>query len=122
MGVERRVYPRAPADFLVAYVLIGPSAQPQEEKQGMALDISEGGMALLTNFEIPSSSDAKIRLDLKFDLSLSSGETRAIQVSGEARYCFQLFEEGKWRIGIQFMDLKDEDKKHINDFVRSFGL
>jgi len=79
------------------------------------------GIAFLTSFQIPSSSDSAIRLTLEFDLATGDGQVYAIRAVGEVRYCYQLFEEAKWRIGIQFKEIKEEDKARIANFVRAFG-
>lgn len=120
MNTERRASPRVPVDFLVSYDICRSSGEPsQDEKQAIALDISEGGIGLMTNFEIPAASTGHVRLRLKFDLILNNGQSHDICSLGEARYCFKVFGESKWHVGIQFVDLKEEDKEIIAAFVRS---
>jgi len=82
------------------------------------LDISVGGLGLLASREI-SSPEGHARISLAFDLPCPSGESRQICAIGEVRYCLKLTEENRYRVGVKFLQITDEDKLAIADFVRS---
>jgi len=111
---ERREYPRVPVDFLVTFKVLEKSSP---EEVATALDISVGGVGLLASAEI-SSPEGRAQISLTFDLPCLSGESRPVSATGEVRYCLKLTEENRYRVGVKFLQIADEDKLAIADFVR----
>ena len=109
-GIERRRYKRVPVQFTVSYNVL----QPQEaflffgnkNIDGATQDISEGGMALVTNCDIPELS----LISLNFTL------VQPMKMRGEVRYNITLG-PSYHRLGICFKDISKEDKSIIAQFV-----
>lgn len=109
-GFERRRYKRIPARFNVSYSVL----QPQEaflffgdkKINAVTQDISEGGMAIVTDCDIPELSTLSINFDF----------TRPMQVQGEVRYNVTL-SPSTHRLGVCFIDIKKSDRSAIANFV-----
>lgn len=81
--------------------------------EGRSEDISLGGMLVRTQETIPAQ--AKIRI--KFTLP---GEGRSVAVGATIRWCREA-RGGHYASGVQFVDLPNDCRKAILDFVRSPG-
>ncbi|MCM8801145.1 MAG: PilZ domain-containing protein [Candidatus Omnitrophica bacterium] len=121
-GPERRRFRRVPVDFIVIYQVNEPlvvkmSIGWDTEVEAMMLDLSEGGMAVLTNYYIPKDTVLSLRFTL-VNLSLSDQEKiRMMRIVGNVRYAI-LIGNNEYRIGICFTEISDSDKKAISDFVK----
>jgi c-di-GMP-binding flagellar brake protein YcgR len=85
----------------------------------LMIDLSEGGMAIETKYNLP----VKSILFMKFTLinHLTSDEDnrfRTMEMVGEVRNNIP-FEEKEYRIGIMFTQIAEEDKRAIKDFVKT---
>jgi c-di-GMP-binding flagellar brake protein YcgR len=109
-GIERRRYKRVPVQFIVSYNVLQPQDAflffGDKDIDGATQDISEGGMALVTNRDIPELS----LISLNFNL------TRPMKMQGEVRYNITLGPSNH-RLGICFKDIRREDRSVIAKFV-----
>ena len=84
--------------------------------EAQALDISEGGVKLLSKYLIPRG----IILDLDIDGKVF-GLDRNIKTKGEVRFCESV--KGLWksnRIGVKFLDISDVDREALAKFVAAY--
>lgn len=107
---ERRRFQRIDIEIPVRYTLCDYSSGiPKiegEEKQGTSIDISENGLAILIGHRIAPSHGDTIYLSVKFRLPNSDPDECEISAIGQIRYCLELEEGGKCRIGIDFINIE----------------
>jgi c-di-GMP-binding flagellar brake protein YcgR len=125
-GQERRRFKRVEANFIVFYKVKSPLTVHMRfgdiEINALMLDISEGGMALLTDYDVPALSIVTVRFIMLDDnVHNVESRTRSIEVKGEVRYNFLIEEKRTYRLGIQFIGLSDEDRNFIANFVKAQG-
>jgi c-di-GMP-binding flagellar brake protein YcgR len=125
-GQERRRFKRAEVNFIVFYKVKSPLTIHMRfgdtEINALALDVSEGGMAVLTDYDLPALSIVTVRFIMLDDNAPNvESRTRSIEVKGEVRYNFFIEEEREYRLGIQFIGLSDEDRNFIANFVKAQG-
>ena len=118
-GPERRKTPRVKIDFFVIYRVNRPTETNMwignREVDSRMIDLSEIGMAILTNYDIPASTVLAIKFNL-MDLYSERGEKiRTIEIIGEVRYN-KLLESNQHRLGISFTQIAEEDKRAILNF------
>jgi c-di-GMP-binding flagellar brake protein YcgR len=121
-GDERRKFRRQGASFTVFYRVNSPSAVRikigEREIIALASDISEGGMAIATDCEIPAISIITIKFVMLNDLAFDSGNrSRSITVEGEVRHNKVDREGREYKIGVNFIGLSEEDRRFIKNFV-----
>jgi len=120
-GPERRETPRVKVDFFVSYKVNRPTESnmwvDDEETNAQMIDLSEMGMAILTNSDIPASAILSIRFTL-MNLYTDKGErVRIIDIVGRVQYN-KLLENNKHRLGISFQEIAEEDKCAIFNFKK----
>jgi len=125
-GQERRRFKRAEVNFIVFYKVNSPLTVRMRfgniDINALALDISEGGMGVLTDYDLPALSIVTVRFIMLDDNAPSAeSRTRSIEVKGEVRYNFWIEEERAYRLGIQFIGLSDEDRNFIANFIKAKG-
>ena len=77
-------------------------------------------MAILTNHDIPVATIVTVKFVILDDKAIIAAKrNRSIEVQGEVRHG-SLTEEKAYRLGIQFMDLSDDDRGFIEEFVKRF--
>ena len=107
-GRENRRHRRFPATFAVVYTIESPFELRLEigirEIDGIANDLSLGGLSLMTNYQIPAGTMIAMTFKL-LDKSavMEEDRTRKFQLQGEARYSF-FGKEKAYRIGIRFFE------------------
>jgi len=121
-SVEKRKYKRVNVSFTVVYEVNSPLSVRMKvnnrEVNAIALDLSEGGIAVLTSYDIPKSTQVKVKFIIFNEDALSTKErSRWIEVKGEVRYGCST-KENAFRVGICFMDISASDRAFIAEFVR----
>jgi c-di-GMP-binding flagellar brake protein YcgR len=120
-GRDRRRFQRLDLNITVFYrvheplvvrLLIG-----DREVEATILNISEGGIALLTEYDIAVDTI----LFIKFNLSTMAEDGSIslygpLQITGEV--CSNVFLDNRHRLGIRFTEIQDKDKACIADFVK----
>ena len=84
--------------------------------EGVMLDISEGGIAVLLNNKIPASALVSADFTLSYTSPLTKDSHRRISAYGEVRYCKALSAR-EYRVGVAFKKISDDDKSFIAQFV-----
>jgi c-di-GMP-binding flagellar brake protein YcgR len=119
---ERRLYERLKVNITVVYQVDKPIKVKmlvgKEEVEAPMLDLSEGGISILTEYNIP----AYTRLSIKFMLYRLEKATNfklyeSLRVKGEVKYSFAS-EGNKYRLGVCFKDLDYGSKSIIAEFVK----
>ena len=118
---ERRKFKRVKANFIVTYKVNRPLQVRMmighNEVKSLMLNLSEGGMAFLTNYNLPAATLLSMRFVLINESAVSAEERiKQIKVDGEVRYSTPA-EGGKYRLGICFTQISDGDQRTIADFI-----
>lgn len=123
-GPERRRFKRIRVNFMVLFsqdnLLSKLRIAKTKETYAVMVDMSEGGMAILTDNEVSVGTS----LELKFTIPPISRVTymnRPIPIAakGIVKYTKSAGRDG-YRIGIEFTDIRPGDSSIISDFVKSF--
>lgn len=121
-GSERRKSKRIRACFTVIYKL---SKQIEikmwiggKEVSAIMIDLSQDGMAILSENDIPKSTTLSIKFTLINEFKKKENQLRPIEMEGEVRYN-NFLKEKAYRLGIAFTKIKEEDKFEIADFVNT---
>ncbi len=118
---DRRKFYRLRAALFVCFSLRDefyiPRLAQGEEIEARTFDISQGGMAIATRYNIP----AKARLDIKCLLLGVNKQgvvsfSRPLELNGEVRYNTPI-NGSEYRLGICFRQLSQEDKKQVDDYI-----
>ncbi|MFC1666368.1 PilZ domain-containing protein [Candidatus Omnitrophota bacterium] len=123
-GSERRRFKRVPAKFLVtckasnvaeALILFN-----NKKIDALMFDLSEGGMAIVTNDGIPIGTRLSIEFTLINDRAFNdSDKFRTLsEIKGEIRND-NLLDKNQHRLGIQFDSINRRDKLAIANFVKA---
>ena len=118
---ERRRHSRVKARFIVTYKLNKPLEITitinKRQIQALMADLSEGGMAIITEYEIPIATILLMNFTLINTLiSDDSQRIKTMDLTGEVRYQM-LLQRKERRLGISFIKISDEDKQAISKFV-----
>ena len=121
-GFDRRKHRRLKVNFIIIYqvnkpvhvlMLIGG-----REIDALMLDLSEVGMAILTNYNIPVTTSLLIKFTfINVDTVLEDERVRSMEIIGEVRNSSP---EGRdeYRLGISFIKIAEKDKVAIANFVK----
>jgi len=121
-GPERRKSPRTRTNFPVLYD-IDPKLKvrltiKRKILNAIAKNISEGGMAILTNIDLPVDASVHVNLTLcnmkEADLSK---RVRRIKVGCRTRYSSSV-PDGAYIVGLQFLDLSGKDRRFIANYIK----
>lgn len=121
-GQERRKFPRLRLRLAIVYEVDKPLSVRMyvgnKEIVATILDLSEGGVAISTNYDIPIQSE----LSIKFTLLRVENDGRVnlygpMEINGEVRYN-TLIEKNLHRLGICFTRIDDKDRAEIVNFVK----
>ena len=117
---DKRLFRRTPDQFMVSYIVKSPFEVYVQlngrECDATAYDISEGGLALATNYDIPM----KAVIVLRFTLFTPAG-LRKFQIESEVRYAEPVPSDRSFRLGVRFTSLTPADRAAIVEYVRSQG-
>jgi len=120
-GPERRKTPRVKIDFFVVYKVNRPTEAnmwiDDKEVNARMIDLSEIGMAILTNCDIPALTILSLKFTLMNLYTDRAERVRTIEIIGEVRYN-KLLAENEHRLGISFVQIAEEDKKAIAEFKK----
>ncbi len=122
LGNERRRAERVKVNITVAYQIEKPISIKmlvgEEEVEATIVDMSEGGLAILTKHDLPLGT----LLMVEFMLIRTEKETNfkyyeSVKIKGEVRSSTVIGEE-KYRLGVEFKGLDEENKFKISAFVK----
>lgn len=120
-GQERRRHKRLNVHFMISYQVDKPldvhiSVENKEINAFMS-DLSEGGTAIITEYDIPLDTPLSINFTL-INMYYEKGDRiRSIRTRGKVRN--NMVSQGnKHRLGIEFTAISEEDKRAIAEFVK----
>lgn len=121
-GIEKRSVKRLKINFTVLYQINKPLSIRMmigwnKEVHATMLDLSQDGVAVLTDYDIPKSTVLQIRFTL-INLGGISDSIKTMNMMGEVRYNTAM-EANQHRLGILFTNIEEVDKKTIAEFVES---
>ena len=74
-------------------------------------DVGLGGLAMLSETELPSGQPLKLELELR-------GDPRpALHLTGEVRWCRNDAALGKYRVGVEFTDRTAEQESQLHGYI-----
>jgi hypothetical protein len=123
-GSEQRRFKRMKINLSVVFRLARPAAirllVGNKEVRATMLDLSEGGLSVLTNYDIPKSTSLLIKFTLfkveNDDVSFYG----PMEIIGEVRYNMPLG-GNEYRLGIYYKKIKSQDKIEIANFLKVKG-
>lgn len=121
-GPDRRRSPRVSAEFIVIYKVNSPIEVymwiGKKEINAKMLDLSQKGMAILTEYDLPVSAVLFAKFTL-IDLYADKDQrVKTMEITGEVRYN-SLSEKNEHRLGIVFTKIAEEDQDAIDNFVKT---
>lgn len=121
-GNDRRRFQRLRMNLTVVYRVNQPLTVRMligdEEIEATTLDLSEGGMALLTKFDIPRGTSLFIKFTLfKVDKAGKVNFYGPMLISGEVRSNV-ISENDEHRLGICFVNMDEQDRQEMNSFFK----
>ena len=114
--VERRQFKRIDRTIEVTYKVVSLPSEIEEIKKKTekntteSINISLGGIQLLDDDEL--IAEQILRIELKI-----SGREEPVVTFAEVRWCAKDSKLGRYRTGIEFLVLKDEDKDLIQEIL-----
>jgi c-di-GMP-binding flagellar brake protein YcgR len=119
---ERRNFGRIKVSFTVFYRINFPLILRirigDKELDAIALDLSEEGMAVLTNYELPKFTIVTVKFIMVNDVAIKDEDRHiSVELQGEVRYNL-LLKQRTYRLGISFIDMPAEVRKFIANFVK----
>jgi c-di-GMP-binding flagellar brake protein YcgR len=120
-GKDSRKFRRLRVNLSVIYRIDRPSSVRMlignREIRATMLDLSEGGLSLLTNYNIPVQSV----LLLKFTLFKVENDDVSfygpMSIDADVRYNIPLGGD-EYRVGVRFIKIKNQDKFEIANFIK----
>src|SRR5512135_178555 len=101
--MENRRSPRVPVSFHIWYRLEGGREDRAmigaEERRAMIVNISAGGLAILSDTLIPEET----KLDLKFHLTTPEKKSTPLSAIGQVCYNFLLEDRVHYHTGVEFI-------------------
>ncbi len=121
-GEERRKFPRANVGFIVVYRVNHPVQISMmignTEVHAIMSNLSEDGMSLMTNYNIPAGAVVSFKFILVNDQAIKETDrVNTIEVQGEVRYN-RFLKERSYQMGVHFINISDADRRFISEFIR----
>jgi c-di-GMP-binding flagellar brake protein YcgR len=121
-GAEKRQFKRLRASFIVIYRPRKPSDIfmfiDDTAVTGIMLDLSEDGISLSTDYDLPAATVLSIEFTLINPYAARDKKVRKIEATGEV--CSStLFDQEEQRVGIHFTRIDPDDKRALADFVKT---
>lgn len=123
LGPERRRFKRVNVNFTLiyrvdAFLSAQIAIEGNTDIDALMLDLSQVGLALLTNYSIPQETNMILKFTL---INFSSDiERRTMKMDAVGKVVSNIkIKEGEYRIGINFIQITQEDKDVIDEFVRN---
>ena len=118
---ERRKHRRLSVNFIVIYRVHQPfevvMVVGNREISAMMVDLSEGGMALVTEYDIPAETRLLLHFTLINPYGVTADRAKTMEIDGSVRYNIALGKH-EHRLGVCFQDVPSDDAQSIASFVR----
>ncbi|MDD3345003.1 MAG: PilZ domain-containing protein [Candidatus Omnitrophica bacterium] len=120
-GKERRMSDRIDAAFTLTYSVeksytLHIRLGLVDNVDAVMLNLSDSGMAIITDYDIPKGAQLYIKFDL-INMRLSGDDRwKSMKITGETVSSVKMKDEN-YRVGIRFMKISEEDRQSIGNFV-----
>ncbi|HNX80985.1 MAG TPA: PilZ domain-containing protein [Candidatus Omnitrophota bacterium] len=118
---ERRKFKRLAVNFIVIYRVHQPfeviMIVGTREVSAMMIDLSQGGMALMTEYDIPPDARLLLCFTLINPYGVTADRVATMELEGDVRYNVALGKK-EHRLGICFRDVSQSDQHAIASFIR----
>ena len=105
---ERRKFVRLREDDLICF-----SEIPQAKSYRiLSLDVSMGGIRFLSDHFINPLSTLKIEMSFE-------REKKMMAVLAVVRWVKSVYEDERYEVGAEFIDIREEDSRFLHDYLRS---
>ncbi|HRZ13935.1 MAG TPA: PilZ domain-containing protein [Candidatus Omnitrophota bacterium] len=119
---ERRKFKRLRVNLAIVFRINNASKMrmvvENKEIRATMIDLSEGGLAILTNYDLPEDSI----LSMKFTLFKVDSDDVSfygpMEIEGTVRYR-QILANNEYRLGIVFTSIEKNDSREIDTFVKN---
>ncbi len=119
-GAERRKFKRKKVEFTVTCLVKQPVEVAMrvggKKVEAQMLDLSEGGMAVKSEHDLPLDAQLAIDFVLLYAFTTYENIMQAMQIEGAVVNRVAL-DDKTFRLGIHFTKVTPEDSKAISDFV-----
>lgn len=119
-GKERRKFRRVKVRLVVVYRVNEPLDVRlrigDQQAQAAIDDISEGGIAVLSENSIPPQTHLWVRFTLALSEEKAVDFFGTIELLGQVCYCKALA-PNKYKVGVKFLNIDDNSKGWIADFI-----
>ena len=120
-GPERRKFERVAASFIITYQIDKPLMMRlivgKRQASALMLDVSEGGMSIITDYDIPVSTVLLIKFTL-INVNVGKNErVTSMDVTGEVRYNI-LSKKNEHKLGIRFIRIDAKSRQVIGKLAR----
>jgi len=119
-GVERRKYRRVKVSLTVAFRKNeAPNVRIRDDKgenDAAMVDISEGGIAVLTTVNVPVGTELLIKFTLLDTVGEMKGFYGNFKLSGKVTSNI-IINKDSYRLGIAFLNMDDRQRQDIVNFV-----
>ena len=117
-GHEKRRHKRSEASFNLVYSIQEPLEARlklgEGEKDAIACDLSEGGVAITASWPVPVGARLSIRFRvLNSRAELEQDRSRTFKLRAEIRYMLMM-PDRSFRLGLRFLDASDDDRRFIS--------
>lgn len=127
---EARNFKRVGVSFVVLYKVNAPLTVSMlignRQFDAIALDLSAGGIAVLTRYisdPIPAFTIVSVKFSILNDSAArEEGRLKSMDIKGEVRSSLFMEEKSAYRLGIRFIDISAVQRKFIADFVKMSAL
>jgi len=122
---ERRRHKRLKVNFTVIYRVNKPlevrMVIGDKEVHALMMDLSEGGMCILTDYNIPTRTNLFIKFVLINLNAYKDERVKSMEITGEVRYNLAM-QDHLYRIGICFTEIDKKDKVAITNFLNMSAI
>ncbi|MCU0666470.1 MAG: PilZ domain-containing protein [Candidatus Omnitrophica bacterium] len=119
-GFDKRKHKRFRIQLVVTYrreaVLDVVIRHGDKNEKGLLLDISEGGISLLSHMDISVGSILYVQFSFAQVKDFGLDLTGDIKLRGQVRYC-TVEKDNMYKLGVCFVDVKDKARKDIESFL-----
>ncbi len=121
MGKERRQHKRAPVNFNLLYKVQLPAQVRVQvgkmERPAFVQDISEGGLGLLINSEIPPEALLKVKFSLTSKDEQGVKKTQNFELDVQVCYCMRV--KNAYRVGVSFVNIVMSERLFVSNYVKT---
>jgi hypothetical protein len=118
---EKRKFKRIPVNFDLLYKVQLPAAVSLKigsiELPAIAQDISEGGLGLLTDFDIPPEALLKVKFSIVNENALGQKKTQNFELDVQVCYCMRA--KNVYRLGVSFLNIVLSDRLFISNYIKT---